>query len=250
MFQEHIKWHLNSQSENKVYDVFRKKFHIPTAWINNETFKNLVEHRYMTKEAQNTFIYIEESLRSLGYIDDNESIVRDYLHFMVMDLLRSENIAFITEDEIRNCERIHQFFGELTPDLIVKSDEHRKRKKPMILDIYIGKSEVKINEKKSKYKQMGIIFDVHGLTMTNYQSLLKKLLPQDKVDYLYQQVQIFLTEHHYWRACLKLKKMLFNDTENAPIQQFHFPEEFEDNKKDFFDAIKDTAEFLLIGRGL
>ena len=188
--------------------MFRKKFHIPSALMNNETFQNLVEHKYMTSEAQNTFTYIEESLGTLGYIDDNERIIHDYLHFMVMDLLRSENIVFITENEIRNNELIHQFFGELTPDLVLQSDELRNRKKSVILDIYIGQSDKRIQEKRSKYKELGVFFDVQGLRMHNYPSLLKKLVPKEKVDYLYQQVQNFLTEHHYWRACLKLKKML------------------------------------------
>ena len=39
--------------------------------------------------------------------------------------------------------------------------------------------------------------------------------------------------------------MLFNDKENSPIQQFVFPENFEENKADFILAMEETAEFVL-----
>lgn len=238
------------ENETKQYDIFRKKFHIPSIWINNETFKNLVEHKYMAEEAKNTFVYLEKSLKELGYIDDNEKIVHDYLHYMIMDLLQSEDIAFITENEINESNELLKLFEGLTPDLIIKSDESKGRMKPMILDVYIGKNEEKVMKKKAKYRQMGISFDVEGITLANYSSVLKKLVPQQKVNYLYNQVQIFLTEHQYWRACLKLKKILFNDIANIEIISFDFPEKFEMNKLDFKSALINRASVLLDNDGL
>jgi hypothetical protein len=32
--------------ESKQYEIFRKYFHVPTAWKNHDAFQQLIEHRY------------------------------------------------------------------------------------------------------------------------------------------------------------------------------------------------------------
>ena len=69
--------------EPKLYDVFRKKFHIPSHWQSIDSFTDLVEHKYLLEQAPNTFSYIEERLKKMGYAEDNDNIVNVYLHYMI-----------------------------------------------------------------------------------------------------------------------------------------------------------------------
>jgi hypothetical protein len=233
------------------YDVFRKKFHVPKAWDVNEEFKQLVEHRYFTSAANESFSFIAGCLQRMGYDNDNDAIVHDYLHFMICDLLASENIPFISEADIRQSAELTKLFANLTPDLIIKSAPEYGRPKPYILDVYIGRSDKVIQEKKSKYKTIGICFDFDGVTPSNMSSVLVKFVSQQAVNYLFRQFQIFLTEHHYWRACLKLKKILSNDTENVRIVQYPDPSENYDlDTQKFITGLRTKASQLLDNDGV
>jgi hypothetical protein len=191
----------------------------------------------MKEEAKNRF---ENSFKELENIDDKK--VHDYLYYMIMDLLQSENITFITENEIRESTELYKLLDGFIPDFIIKSDESKCRKKPMILDIYIGKNEDTVNKKKSKYQQMRISFDVEGLTMANYSSILTKIIPQKKVHCLYNQFQTFLTKHHYRRACSKMNDVV--------KMTFDFSEKFETSKMNFKLALIQKASHLLNNKGL
>ena len=60
-----------------------------------------------------------------------------------------------------------------------------------------------------------------------------------------------MTEHQYWRSCLKLKKILFNDMENEKIINYPFDESaYETKYQNFILALNVKAEQLLDNSGL
>lgn len=111
-----------------------------------------------------------------------------------------------------------------TPDLIIKSaGPGTTRPKPLIMDVFVGKSEEAMAEKKSKYTTMKVTFDFTALTVGNYNVELQKVFDQADVDYFHRQFVLFQAEYSYWHACLKFKKILFNDTENCKIRTLPEP---------------------------
>jgi hypothetical protein len=236
-------------SAPETYDVFRKKFHVPKAWADDVFFSNLAGHSYMVDNSTAAFQFIEDCLKNMGYGEDNDMMIHDYVHFMIVDLLEEAGIPFITEDVIRSKPSLSILFDNLTPDLILKSDlesENPLRCKPLILDVYIGKTEKALNEKKAKYNKLGSTFDFEIIRISNLaSSLVNKALSQERVDYLYNQLQVFLTEYAYWKACLKLKKILRNDIENIPIKDFKAADEAFLVKKLAFEAkLEEKAKSL------
>ena len=212
----------NGAVKPKMYSMFRKRFHVPSAWNAVPAFVELVEHRYQTDAHAETFKFIEERLRKLGYGEDNQRMTHDYLHYLLVDLLTSENIPYVTETDISNMPEVRALLNNKTPDLILKSNGST-RPKPLIVDVFVGKSEKEMSEKKSKYSSMGVAFDFAGLTLGNYNAELNKILPKPKIDYFHKQVIIFTAEYAYWMACLKLKKILFNERDNVPILPLQEP---------------------------
>jgi hypothetical protein len=136
---------------------------------------------------------------------------------MIQDLLVAEGSVFVTEDDIMTSADLMGLLDGKTPDLIVKSNKAVGRLRPTILDIYVGNNEARMNDKKAKYKSMQVAFDFSVITHMNYCSSLAKILSSRSVDYLHKQFCVFEAEYAYWRACMKAKKLLFNDIVNDPI---------------------------------
>jgi len=233
------------------YAVFRKTFHVPNAWTSNSDINELVEHRYEVKQHGETYSFIEERLRRQGYADDNERMVHDYMHFMIEDLLTAEGTPFITEMDIAADPVLINLLNGKTPDLIVKSDPDRNRQKPLIVDVFVGKSDRDRDEKKAKYKTMKVTFDCGLITRENYNAELLAILSRDHVDYFHKQFHIFQAEYGYWRACLKFKKILFNDIENSPIIKLpEKPVSFETDRAKFARRLKIKAASLMDNEGI
>ena len=65
----------------KQYPVFRKYFHVPSEWMRNRDFLDLVEHRHETINHASSFNFIKERLKNLGYDDtDKKRMLHDRLH--------------------------------------------------------------------------------------------------------------------------------------------------------------------------
>ena len=213
---------------NKKYSVFRKAFHIPSIWANNENIKFLVQHEYATKDTKETLKEIHTRLSAEGYADDNDRMIHDYLHYMIMDLLDKNGIVYITEDDIKNNKDIKDFLLGTTPDLIIQGNKTRKR---LIVDIYIG--DKKDNNVKSKYKSLElfskfVLINKHAFSDTLVKN---KILPKKDAIYLHDNFQIFLIEYYYWRSCIKLGKVIFNDISNNIIQEFEKSGNIDDKTK-------------------
>lgn len=122
---------------------------------------------------------------------------------MVVDLLTADQVPFITEEDMKESN-LMDLLNRKTPDLIIKSaGPGTSRPKPLILDVFVGKSEKDMQEKKSKYATIKVTFDFIALTTGNYNSELVKVLTQAGVDYFHKQLVLFQAEYSYWHACLK-----------------------------------------------
>lgn len=159
-------------------------------------------------------------------------MTHDYLHYLLIDLLVAEGIPFVTENDINEMPDVKALLNGKTPDLILKSNG-TTRPKPLIMDVFVGKGEKEISEKKSKYSSMSVAFDFSGLTIGNYNAELNRVLSKRNIDYFHKQVIVFSAEYSYWMACLKLKKILFNERDNAPVVAFPAP------TTDFTAAVQD-----------
>jgi hypothetical protein len=207
----------------KQYPVFRKYFHVPSEWMRNRDFLDLVEHRYETINHASSFNFIKERLKNLGYDDtDKKRMLHDYMYYLLADMLTAENVPFITERDMIAEPILLNLFDGKTPDLIIKSGGPN-RPKPLIVDVYVGQSEKTVSEKKAKYSTMKVVFDFTSLTLLNYNTELLKVLEQSDVDYFHRQFVLFQAEYSYWHACLKFQHILFNDKVNAPIRDFPAP---------------------------
>lgn len=196
------------------YKVFRKTFHVPTAWSSNLDIAYLVNHTYGKEMAAQAFIEISKRLKAVGYMEDNDKMIHDYLHYMVQDFFDKNGEVYLTEDDIRQESAILSLLNNTTPDFILK--KNKKREKTTIIDIYVGKQPV--SEIKGKYKTLGFFADFYIVTPHDFTKHLKAVLSESDIDYIHKNFQVFLTEYYYWRACIKLKKILFNDVENVPLR--------------------------------
>jgi len=197
-----------------TYSVFRKAFHVPNEWTQLEDMQYLVTHSYAKEEAKESFVIISKCLKRLGYMEDNNRMIHDYLHYMIVDLLDKNEEVFLTENDIRKNKNIQTLLAGNTPDFILKKKGNRQ--KTCIIDIYVGDKPT--SDIKGKYKTLGFFADFHIVTQYDFSNTLKNILSCQDIDYLYKNFQIFLTEYYYWRACIKLQKILFNDIENVVLQ--------------------------------
>jgi hypothetical protein len=225
---------------NKKYSVFRKAFHIPSEWANDENIKFLVEHEYATKDTQSTLCEIHSRLSNIGYAEDNDAMIHDYLHYMIMDLLDKNGEVYISENDIKTNGIVKKFLLNTTPDLVIKGNKNKHRKR-LIVDIYIG--DKKDDNLKSKYKKLALFSDFIIINKHDFSKVLlhNKILPKDDVEYLYANFQIFLTEYYYWRSCIKLQKVIFNDIANIKFQEFDNHENIDDKTK-FILTIEELAQ--------
>ena len=239
--------HMAEQMEIENYKVFRKSFHVPEKWSMDDKFRQLFEHSYLAKDGAHAFEFVVGTLKEKGYLEDNDRMVHDYLHFMVSDLLASEGIPFITEDDIQNEPYLTSLFSDLTPDLIVKSAPPRRT---TIIDIYIGRDQAATDKKKSKYKSMAISFDFIGVTELSMCRDLKSILSEESILYLASQFHVFKTEYQYWKSCAKLQRMLVNEIQNVPLKPLPVVEEFVTLKHKFQEALVTKALTLLNDDGI
>lgn len=202
--------------ENKHYAVFRKTFHVPKEWLKKDQFQHLINHRYLVKQASDALCEIRQCFRELGYMEDNDMMIHDYLHFMLMDILDKNGEVYLTEKDIRGTPQLHEFFDHLTPDFVIRRGGALSR--TLIVEIYTGIT--KLNEKRSKYKKFEYFADVCVVTQHDFHQHLGCLLSQHDIDYLYKHYQLFLTEYYYWKACIKLQKVILNESVNVPIEDF------------------------------
>lgn len=239
----------NSALPTKRYDLFRKKFYIPSKWASKQEFIDLASHTYATENAVLSLEFIRSRLEALGYLEDNDTMIHDYLHYTIIDLLVEERIPFLTEDDLRKSSSLATLFQNMTPDLVIKSNPSKGRLKPMILDVYVGNNEKQINDKKSKYKSLQAIFEFSIATRHNFRSILQGILTTDHINYLASQYQIFITEYTYWRACIKLQMILVNDVENIPIRELSvskgFPEDLQQDIYKLSVALSKKAMVIL-----
>lgn len=225
--------------------LFGKHFHVPRNWLLDENFLDLCNHSYATKDHKSAFKFIEKRLRILGYSEDNQRMLHDYMHFLLMDLLTAAAVPFLSEEDMKE-DTLSNLFDKKTPDLIVKSaGPNTSRPKPLIIDVFVGKSEKAMSDKKAKYSTMKVTFDFTALTVSNYNTELLKVLNQTDVAYFHHQFVLFQAEYSYWHACLKFKKILFNDVENSTIRlTFDVSDEFVVSTVEFKNKLQIKAAQL------
>ena len=179
------------------YQVFRKTFHVPTVWMEKEELVYLVNHSYAKEEAV-----------TLGYMEDNNMMIHDYLQYMIQDMLDKNGEIYITENDIRNNSSIKDLLCGMTPDFVIKRNDNRT--KTIIFDVYVGtESDIKDNE------ALSFFADFRVVTPHNFTSQLLTVLPKEDIEYLYKNFQIFLTE-------FKLRKVLYivPDAQKAAKMQY------------------------------
>jgi hypothetical protein len=87
----------------------------------------------------------------------------------------------------------------------------------MAIDVFTGDRKETVDNKKETYKGLSMFMTFDVVTFANLRPL-SSVLSQEDLKYVKDQVAIFMAEYMYWHACLKLKKILFNDVENVPIR--------------------------------
>ena len=194
--------------------------------MKDNDFLDLCQHQYETKDHKDAFVFIEKRLRTLGYSEDNQRMIHDYMHYLLMDMLTAMDIPFITEEDMKLLPALRNLLDGKTPGLIIKSaGPGTTRPKPLIMDVFVGKSEKAMAEKRSKYATMKVTFDFTALSLGNYNVELQKVFDdQADVDYFHRQLVLFQAEYSYWHACLKFKKILLSDTENENCKIRTLPE--------------------------
>ena len=240
----------NDERAEKSYQCFRKAFHIPLVWQNNSSFVDLVERRYKFKDTSTALEYITTRLEGMGYLIDNDQMVHDYMHFMIMDLLTLEGTPFLSAKDVRGEDTLQLLFDGYIPDLIVKSDKARNRPKPLIMDIYVGIRNKQVEEKKRKYNTIGVAFNFQAIMKHDYDTALANVLTKANIEYLKNQFNIFLAEYTYWMACKRLHKVLLNDVENTAFKEIIAPQDFDDKVVNFKLAICKKARELLDEDGI
>ncbi|KAL9649754.1 hypothetical protein ABK040_009569 [Willaertia magna] len=215
-------------------------------WDKNTDLKELIEHKYVASNTRDTFIFIEDKLKKLGYNEDNNKMVHDYLQNMIADTLLKNGETFITENDIRQMNTISALLNNTTPDFIIKSVDKRKT---LIIDVYTGEKDV--IGLKSKYGKLEFFADFKIITQHNFQTELKIIFSDSDIDYIFKNYQVFLTEYHYWKACMKFKKILFNDKENLKLVKYELKEEINElNKQMFKQNLESYASNVLSKNGI
>jgi hypothetical protein len=182
------------------HDVLRKKFRIPCAWRVKTEILELAEHRHAVTDAKDIFLFIEERLKRLGYMEDYNSMVHDYLHFMIAYLMQEKGEVFPTKINLRESSpQQKKLLNGTNHDFIFQRVNGRE--KTLILDVYIGNKDLTL----SKARLFRRISRHHSI-----QSCIevRDLLLPTRLDYLTKNFQISLTEYLYWKACMKLQKVV------------------------------------------
>ena len=114
----------------EIYSVkdIRKTFHVPNEWKLLADMQYLVTHSYVKEQAKESFVTISKCLKRLGYMEDNNMMIHDYLHYMILDLLDKNQEVFLTENEIRGNNNILSLCAGNTPDFILKKKATDKRR--------------------------------------------------------------------------------------------------------------------------
>lgn len=225
------------------YPVFRKCFYVPYKWTKMPEMLALASHRYLVSNARTAFEEISSHFRKLAYDNgtDNNNMIHDYVHFVLCDLLMKRKATFIMEAELSEDSPLYVMM-QCTPDIILKRG---KDKKPIIIDIYVGKKDT--SSIKSKYRGFWIMFDFLIVTEQSLTADLKSLVEDDiitskDVDFLFKNLEVFLTEHRYWVSCLKLQKILRNNDTGLDIENVTAPdEEFLRRQLQFINKLNDKA---------
>lgn len=192
--------------------MFRKRFHVPSRWASIPEIVELAERRYQPIESEmEVGAFIEERLRKHGYSKDAHPcgafpMWRDYMHFLLIDLVTAEGHPFVTKEDIAEMPALKALFGDTIPDLIIKSNGYNSnRAKPLIIDVVLGESEKESRERAAKYHKFEVVFDFVGLTIGNYRTELynREVITKRHVDYFHRQNTYFYMEHSYWIDCLE-----------------------------------------------
>lgn len=199
----------------KTCDVPRKKFCVPREWEKNTEFMELMKYKYDMSTTKESLDFIENHLKSMGYtIEDNHRMLRDYLYFMLIDVLIKSDHVFITREDVDKSSILNKFLSASTPDFMIKRSE--RNKKTLIIGIYTGNGD--INPIKSEYRKVSYFSDFKIVTQHNFSSELKELVNREELDVLYNSFRILSVEYRHWCAFLRFKKIMFSKTDNIEIK--------------------------------
>ncbi|KAL9647340.1 hypothetical protein ABK040_011705 [Willaertia magna] len=220
---------VNLNFEQEKVGKEEKKFYIPSNWDKNMDFKELLEHKYAVLNTTDALIFVEETLKKLGYNSKDNNMLLDYIKNMIADILLKNGEVFITENDIKQSKTISELLNNTTPDFIIKSKDNRRTL------IIVCTDEKEISELKSKYEKLEYFADFKIITYYNFQSELKNIFSDSDIGYLYENYQVFLTKYFYWKACVKFKKILVKDKENLKLicREELGEEKYEINKATF-----------------
>lgn len=239
---------INQQTLN-TYNVFRKFFHIPSKWKDSSQYSNfaqLFEMSYTKADIHTKFNIIMKCFKSIGYLDKNDAMLHDYIHFMIIDILKHKTIPFIDEHYLISNQNstIYKYLQGCTPDLIISGKN--------IVDIYVGNKQHYDKEKKHKYKHCHPYFSIIVITpfcLHNLTQLKDKnhnqIFQMSDIDYLQKQYRIFLCEYQYWLSCLSLGKILINDYHNVDLQNLDPDIHFVSTQEKFIQDLNYGVEKLI-----
>lgn len=236
------------------FSTLRKS--LPKAWSNNSDFLELVAYGHDDNDKNVSYTFIEERLQSLGYADNNDRMVHDYIQFMIQDILTAEGTPFATNSDMKSNEHLMYLFHGQVPDLIVKSDKSRNRPKPMIVDVLVNVNDHQLEAKRDKYDGMLQVFDYSIITryIYNYYYELPKIMSEQHVDYFHKHFNMFLEEYNYWITCVQARTMYSRSDINIQKRVINAlagkADGFDDARVDFIDALTGKARAIRSIKGI
>lgn len=208
---------------DRKYDIFRKRFHIPRKWMESTPLVNLIRFNYTTDDLSQAMSDIENLHEKTVYPTmDNLQMLHDYLHFLLIDVLTHRGIPFVEE-----CEMSSEPFKSLlkcTPDLLISGR--------ILLEVYIGGEVSVIEQKKTKYATLSLAFNKRFImTQGSISDVCVAIgLTEDDAKYVQANFNIFKCEYTYWTSCRKLGKILRNEADNIPMRTLDVPPDFDTKK--------------------
>lgn len=211
----------------KLSDVFRKKFHVPTAWRNHAEFQKLIEHKYPAGSISDTINFVRQCLSETGYRfgpgDDMQRIEHDYVCFILQDILCARGTPFITEQNLKDDAAVMAGVVKVfngTPDFIIHGKKVAEKQPFYVVDVYSGTKP----DAKKKYMSsliskhiphVQVLPITHNGLVIGLEQLAGGILSKKEIDYISNHYAVFQTEAQYWRSCLRMGTILFNDKKNC-----------------------------------
>ncbi|MGL5934746.1 MAG: hypothetical protein ACRCZI_03885 [Cetobacterium sp.] len=125
-------------------------------------------------------------------------MIHEYMIDIILHFLDNNNIIYVTKNEIIYLDDVCQFFGTLVPDIIIYDNINRRN---VLIDLHTSDYILQdIINKRNTYEKLKLFGDFYIINHNNLNLKLKhvKILPEIIVDYIYNNIQLFINNKCEW----------------------------------------------------